>query len=377
MRCLALLPFVLSGALTAQALTEFGIVAVNPVGLNGTCTNFTSRGSLGSNGGSVLLEVPGRHFSGVGHDASGTGTLFQNFHYLTQDQNAATVETYSMEIRGEANPPPGPDCNATLMQLTGLSLPGGTGTLAWFITNTLATPSTAVPLCNTFFMGAQVIPTAGPQPWPQDGQSFHMGSYYLLQGATASNPAPNAPNIAWECLGGTATQPTTSPRTYRFYLGVNAAVLNTANNDPSLTGAGHCLSTAPAPYTNTDTGPGGLWPQCQGAAGIRNDGLTARVLDAQAAGGLFVVFLGPTVGCPGLPVPFLFSGALYLNPASLTPMASGMLDATGVAVAPMVPPGTNCRPAINRVLDFQAFTANATLALPGRVSNRAGVVYLP
>lgn len=377
MRCFTLLSFAFAGTLVAQTPTEFGIVAINPVGLNGTCTNFTSRGVLGSNSGSILLEVPAAHFSGVGHDAAGSGTLFYNFHYLTQDQNAATVEPYSMEIRGEANPPPGPDVNTTLMQLTGLSTPGGTGTLAWFITNTLATPSTAVPLCNTFFMGANVAASSAAQPWPADSQSFHMGSYYLLQGATASNPAPNAPNIAWNILAGAAQQPTTSPRTYRFYLGVGSPVLNTANDDPSLVGSGHCLSTAPAPYTNIDTGPGGLWPQCQGTAGPRNDGLQARVLDAQSPNGIFVVFIGTSIGCPGLPFPIFFTGALYLNPTGLTQVASGGLDATGVGVVPMIPPGTNCRPAINRILDFQAITVPSTFTLPGRMTNRAGVRYLP
>lgn len=375
MRSLALLSFLLTGALAAQARTEFGIVAINPVGLNGTCTNFTSRGTLGSNPGSVLVEVPGRHFSGVGHDAAGTGTLFHNFHYLTQDQNASTVEPYSMEIRGVASPPPGPDPTATLMQLTGLSTPGGAGTVAWLITNTLATPSTAVPLCDTFFMGANVAGVSGSTPWPADGQSFHMGSYYILQGATASNPAPNAPNIAWNITAGASNQP--NERTYRFYLGLDAAVLNTANEDPTLTGSGHCLSTAPAPYTNIDTGPGGLWPQCQGSTGSRNDGLQVRVLDAAAPGGFFVVFLGPSIGCPGVAVPAFFTGALYLNPGSLTALASGALDTAGVGVAPMVPPGTNCRPALNRILDFQAFVVNASFTLPGRVSNRAGVMYLP
>lgn len=373
MRRFALLSILFTSAIAAQTPTEFGIVAINPNGgLNGTCTNFTSRGTLGANAGSILVEVPGAHFSGIGHTTSG-GTLFQNFHYLTQDQNATTVETYSMEIRGESNPPPGPDCNATLMQLTGLSTPGGTGTVAWNITNTLATPSNAVPQCATFFMGASVI---APSAWPADGQSFHMGSYYLLQGMTASNPAPGAPNIAWNCAAGAPVQP--NERTYRIYLGVNAAVLNMANEDPQLTGTGHCLTTALAPYTNTDTGPGGLWPQCQGTTGARNDGLKARVLDPGAANGLFVVFLGPPIPCTSaLAVPSLFDGQLYLNPGALLALGSGTMSATGEGVAALIPPGTNCRPALNRILDFQAFTVGSTFTLPGRVSNRAGVRYLP
>jgi hypothetical protein len=374
MRRFISLSLFLATSLTAQARTEFGIVAINPVGLNGTCTNFTSRGGLGSNAGSILVEVPGANISGVGH-TSAPGTLFYNFHYLTQDQNATTVEAYSMEIRGEANPGPGPDCAATLMQLTGLSLPAGAGTLAWMLTNTLGTPSNAVPQCDTFFMGASVAATAA---WPADGQSFHMGSYYLLQGSTASNPAPNAPDIAWNCLAGASLQVPGSPRTYRFYLGVNAAVLNMANHDPLLTGAGHCLSTAPAPYTNIDTGPGGLWPQCQGTTGLRNDGLQARVLDALAPNGLFVVFIGTPLPCAsGLSVPAFFEGQLYLNPGALISLASGSLDAAGVGVIPLIPPNFPCVRLTNRVVDFQAFTVGSALTLPGRVSNRAGVRYLP
>jgi hypothetical protein len=372
MRELAL-AVLLSASLAAQN-NQFGIMPINPVGLNGTCSNFTSRGTLGANAGDILLEVPASHYSGVCQDASGSGTSFNSFSYLTQDQNASTVEAYSMLIRAAAVPGPGPDCTAAgvLMRLSGLSTPGGAGTLAWFITNTLATPSTAVPLCDTWFMGAEV---AAAPAWPGDGQSFHISTYFLTQGMTGSNPAPSAPNIAWDCSATGPVQPT--PRSIRFYLNAPAAMLNMANNDPSLTGAGHCLSGAPAPFTNTDTGPGGMWPQCQGSGGLRNDGLKARVADIAAANGFFIVFIGSNLGCPGFPVGGLFDGALYLNPSALIQVAAGTLDAAGTVVADVLPPGFNCGPARNRVAHFQAFTLRSSLTFPGKVTNRAGVAYLP
>lgn len=371
MRHASLLVLVLGGALTAQT-SQFGIFPINPSGpFNGTCTTFTSRGTLGANPGDVLLEVPGTHFSGVCQDAAGSGTLFNSFFYQTQDQNAATVEPYSMLVRSAAFPGPGPDCTAAgiRMQVTGLSTPGGAGTIQWAITTTLATPSTALPLCETWFMGAEVAPAPN---WPADGQSFHIANHYLTQGLTGGNPAPNAPSLAWNCVAGTANQP--DGRTIRFYVNSPASVLTMANVDPTL--AAHCLATAPAPYTNTDTGAGGLWPQCQGT-GARNDGLKARVVDASAPGGFYVVFLGTPVGCPGLPVPALFQGALYLNPTALVQVASGSLDAAGTTIADVLPAGFDCRPALNRFVPFQAFTLRSNLAFPGKVTNSAAVNYRP
>lgn len=382
MRAHFLLPAFFAAALAAQ--NEFGIVAVHngTLSLNATCTNFTTRGTLGTAAGSILVEVPGTHFNGIGQDANGATTTITGFRYLMQDQNAAAAaEIYDFEIRRQSNPPPGPDCTAAgiIFNLVGLQSPPGGSPAAFFITNTLNPPMTSLPMCDTFFMGVNVPFNAGwtnPSPtW--DGLSIHMGSYYTLQTRTASNPAPNAPNIAWNCSAGLVTQPT--PRTYRFYLLTNAPLLNMANEDPTLAGTGHCLNSTTTPaYLNTDTGPGGLWPESQGAGFTRNDGLKVRVQYLAAANAPFFVFIGFGTQCPGIPIPFLYSGGLFLSPAlPIVQVASGILDGSGTGF-----PGTAIVPTIfapgtpyprNFTFPFQALVLSGGLI----ASNMAGSRFLP
>ncbi len=377
MRFLSSLPLFFCAALAAQ--NDFGLVAISPGGgLNGTCTNFTSRGTLGVAAGSILIEVPGSHFSGIGQDINGTGTQFSSVRYLLQDQNAAVAaEIYDFEIRRESPTPPGPDCSpaGVLCGLVGLQSPPGGSPAAFFVTNAFSPPTTCVPSCGTFFMGVNIPANAGwilPAPtW--DGLSIHMGSYYQLQGSTASNVAPGAPNIAWDCSAGASAQPT--PRTYRFYLSTSAPLLNMCNIDPGLTGTGHCLSLAAPPFTNTDTGPGGLWPQSEVPAGIRHDGLAVRVQHVASAGAPFAVLLGAAGAvCPGQPIPGLITGSLYLSLLGALPIiATGALGANGTALVPtLIVPGPTYFPR-NVTLPFQAFVLSSTI----HATNMAASRFLP
>lgn len=366
----SLLPCLL-GALSAQ--NEFGIFPRNPLGLNQTCTTFTSRAPLAMDPGDILMEVPASHFSGVGHDAAGGGTLVNGVRYLTQDQNAATVESYSFVVRPQAAGG-GPDRTTTIFSLGPLTLPTGVGTVAWMISPALGTPTTAIPQCNTYYMGATVTPAPG---WPSDGQSFHIANYYCqANNNCGDNPAANnVPNIAWNI--NTASNQVLQPnqRTLRFYLLTPAAILNLGNVDPTIATT-HCLATAPAPYTNTSYGVGGMWPGAQHATGPRNDGLNANVRDSASSGGFFVVFFGVDLPCPGIPLSGLANGGLYLNPAlPLVPVASGSMTAAEVFVT-ILPPASATF-ARNIPLNFQAFTVGSTFTLPGNLTNRAAAVYLP
>jgi hypothetical protein len=338
-----------------------------------SCTNYTSRGLLGPNSGENLLMVPSSHFGGVGQDSGGTGTRFLGFMHVTQDQNATTSETYFMVIRADNSG--APDCSATpgrLVYAGPLSTPSSTVTtpVAWLISASLATPSTALPLCSTFYMGAEI--SAAPA-WPNDGQSFHIGTYYMLGGTQGDNPAPNAPNLAWDCLTGSATQPG-SARCIRISLCAPSAMLKLGNHDATLTNPSNCVVT----QGNVSFGAGGMWPQAQGTGGPRNDGLDFRVRDTANPNGTTIVFLGQNIGCPGVPLAGVANGALYLNPGGIfVQLAAAAVDANGQAIGRLISGSPAVAVAVNRILDFQAFVIGPTFALPGNLTNRASVAYLP
>jgi hypothetical protein len=205
-----------------------------------------------------------------------------------------------------------------------------------------------------------------------DGQLFHVSTY--LAGATqGDNPAPNAPNLGWGIVNN-APLPAATPRTVRLGLLTAAPILNMGNDDPTVQTT-NCVST----LNGISYGAGGMWPQASGSAGPRNDGLNARVRDSGNANGVAVVFLGSPIGCPGVPLGGLATGALYLNPGGLfVQVGTAALDAAGLGVAPIVPAGSLVtQPLVNRIIDFQAFTLGATFTLPGSLTNRASVAYLP
>lgn len=337
------------------------------------CTNYTSRGSLGTSAGEVLTQIPFSHISGLGQDADGNFADILGFRYVTQAQNAANIATYSLVLRA-AHASEAPDCSAAgLMYRHGpLSLPSGFGTIAWQLSTIPATPLPPLPVCRTYFMGAEL---AAAPAWTTDGQSFHIGTYYLLGGTQADNPGPGAPNLAWDCVAGNATQPTPA-RCMRFGLLTQACVLNVGNVDPTIAGISNCVSN----QSFTSWGAGGLWPECGGASG-RNDGISIRVRDINHANGAFLSIL--SIGqapCPGISCPPLIAGRLLtlIPPASLWG-PSGSLDADGQGIATVLTPGSQVaglrRVLLANRLDIQAF-AMTPPTLPVKASNRAGVTYL-
>jgi hypothetical protein len=361
----SLLFVTLALASTAAAQTQ------NFFGLWPGCTNFTTRGALGGSAGDNLLQIRSSHFSGIAHDAAGTGTNMTGFRHVLQDQNASTQESYSFIVR--ADNAGAPDCTPTglLLNTAPVLSPAGAGTLAWIITGTLATPSTVLPLCATYYIGLALPANAN---WTADGLSTHMSSYYLLNGSQAGNPAPNAPQLAHNCLNG-APVPITNNRTYRYEVMTLAAVMNLYNEDPTLVGQ---TSNCVAP-TLRDYAAGGMWPENGGG---RNDGLGCRIDDPLNQGGLFICLLGVHANfCPGLPIGFLANGGLYLNPAlPLVQLASGALAATtGRGEAPIIPPGALPPHIVGNLgrFDFQGFTIGAGFQLPGNLTNRASAFYLP
>lgn len=368
MRSLLLLaPLALVASAAAQA------APVNYFDLWSGCTNFTSRGAGGVNECDILQQVPSVNYAGIGHVAGGTGTTLNGFRYVMQDQNAATIENYSMIIRSDAAGAPDVTPTGVLLETAPIASPGGSGILAWQITLTLATASTVVPQCATFYHGAHVPANAG---WTAtDALSYHICTYFVTNGVSrADNPATTyTGNLAWNVVrpANLVTQPG-APRNIRFELAVPSAVATLGNVDPTLVSDTfwqvNCSANA-----NRSWGAGGMYPM---VGGSRNDGLDIRVRDLANAGGFAVVFLGVDLGiCPGIPLTGLANGSLYLNPGALTQIGVGALSPTGESIQTILPPGAANSTFANAVIDFQAFTLSPTLALPGSLSNRATVKY--
>lgn len=239
-----LAPFLLAALANAQS---------NHFEIYSGCTNFTARGTLLANAGEILIQVPGSNFAGVCQDATGRGTSLTTFQYLTQDQNGATQSTYSMLLRADAGGRPDATPAGVLLRLGPLATPPSTviTPIAWLLTTALATPSTAVPLCGTYYHGMEV--EAAPL-WSRDGQSIHACSY-----PDADNPAPPpdpVPNVAWiiDYTNQVVNQPPL-PRALRLGLGSPGPVLNIGNVDPTMPGR-NCLAT----LGQRSWGVGGIWP---------------------------------------------------------------------------------------------------------------------
>ncbi|MEZ5963444.1 MAG: hypothetical protein R3F56_06315 [Planctomycetota bacterium] len=363
---LASVSLALAATATAQSPNYFGVYS--------GCTNYTSRGTLGTNAGDNMMQVPSTHYAGIGHDATGAGTVLTGFRHVLQDQNSLVTEPYSFIIRADNAGQPDASAGGILLQTAPLQSPSGTGINAWIITATLTTPSTALPLCNTYYQGLNLAANAG---WTTDGLSSHICTYYLLGTTQADNPAPNAPNLAWNIDGATMAITQPSARCIRYELMLDAAVLNMGGTDPTQIGnTSNCVSTLLNAAGNPRTfGAGGMWPENGGG---RVDGIDYRVGDFPNQSGLFAVFLGVNIGCPGIPLGSIASGALYLNPGgAFVQVAGGSLDTTGAANGTVLPPGAAPAILVNRYLDFQAFTVGPTFALPGKLTNRASVQYLP
>lgn len=376
MRSLLLATALLASSAIAQTPNIFDIYS---------CTNYTSRGAVGVNPGDILLKVPSSRFQGIGQDPTGGGTTLLGFNYVMQDQNAATVENYSLIVRGDNNGQPDATAAGVLLQTTPLTSPSGTGTLAWIFTVTLTTPATVVPLCNTWYTGANVGPAA---LWTADGISYHIGTQALLGGTQAGNPAPNATqaevHLAWDIINGTGGTPA-QPGGFRIIrfghlVPATSALLRIGGTDPTLIGvSANCTSA----QLNAAGNPrcfatGGMYP---GANATRSDGLDCRVRDSSNANGVFATFLGSSLGCPGLPLGGLANGALYLNPGGIfVQVGAGALAAgTGEGTAIMLPPGVAQASWGSQgvTLEFQAFTIGPAFTLPGNLSNLASVSYRP
>ncbi len=366
MRPSVILSLSLASAVAAQTPT-------NLFEIYSGCTNYTDRGTIGVNAGEMLMQVNKDYFLGVGQDVTGSSAGIMGFRYTTQDERPVTTETYYMVIRGQATSGGPAYPGAPIVRGGPLTTPPSTSPtpVAWIVTSTFATAVT-VPLCDTYYMGGELAaaPAWNNPPGQDDGQSFHISTYYLLGGTQADNPAPNALNLTWNVnfANNLVGQPGYSACT-RIGTLVTSPVLNMGNIDPTTTVT--CLLA----QGGESYGAAGLFPQTMGQGGRRNDGLNARIRDAANPNGLYAVFLGAPAGCPGLTLSGIATGALYLNPSIFANVGTGLLDATGNGSITLLPAGTPGP--VNRFSRFQAFTLPQALTLPGSMTNFAVTRFLP
>ncbi|MEZ5966370.1 MAG: hypothetical protein R3F56_21220 [Planctomycetota bacterium] len=322
--------------------------------------DFATRGTLGNNPGEILMEVPATHFSGIGQDNTGTGTILIGFRHVLQERASATGNTYSLLVRRGTGGRPSTDSAGILMQTSTLTGPPSSGNAAWIITYDLATPSAALPTCDTFYFGVETSPATS-----FTGLAWHM----VTTGGPArgDNPAesPLVPNLAWDRVSGSLVPRQPPVCAYNMSVRVLAPVLNVGNVDPSWSNG--------SAINFTSYGLGGMWPQ---VSGTRSDGLACRVRDANNANGSFVVFASSGVVCPGSPLGNLATGALYLTPSVLVPVASASLTNTGEGTALIAAPASLPTALSNHTLHLQAFTLGIGATLPGHLSNRASTRFL-
>lgn len=359
------LPLALASLATAQ--TTSNLFEIYP-----GCTNYTSRGSLGTDAGELLLQVPATSFAGVAHNDDGRSAQMNGFQCVGQDQDGRTPETYYNIVRCDIGGQPDCSRSGQCLRVGPFTVPGSSfsGPIAWVLTTNLATPFTTCPTpCVTFYMGIEV---AAAPAWTTDGLSIHIATSVLTGGTQADNPAPGAPNLAWECRAGTPNQ-SDPVRTLRIGVLTPAAVLNIGNVDNTM-GNSNCLSA----FGNRSFGVGGMFPRCQGSSGPRNDGLDFRVRDVSNAGGFAFVFAGTPGSCPGQRLGGVAYGALYLNSGgALLQVGSAGLDYTGTGIGTILPPQSPvCTSLVNRRVYLQSFSVGPSLSLPGRLSNECIVRYM-
>lgn len=367
-----LLPLIVLFVASSQLLAQKNFFEIHG---DPACTYWTSRGSLGSDPGEILVQYPVSHFSGICQDQSGTSTLLTDIRVIVQDQNTATQEPYYMILRGDNGGTPA--LGTPLLRVGPFVQPiQGNGVAAWDMIHAI-TPSSAVPLCQTVYAGAETSPAPG---WPAtDGFSVHMTSFYLINNASfednpAAAPDP-VPNLGWNYNYTTqAVSQPGGPRSVRIMLGSRAPLLHMGNVDPTMVGPSCLVALGKRSW-----GAGGMFPASNGdGQGTRDDGLSARVTDIVNRGGVFQLFMSDSQVCPGQPISFLFTGALYLNFGVLIPVGSGVIvNGTAQGIIPIIPPGTVLHRSMRgRLLPFQAFTLGPSFALPGSVTNMAGSTFL-
>ncbi len=275
-------------------------------------TEYTSRGTIGSNEGEVLNRIPGKHF--------GYLRPITQVRYVLQDQNTKTPEYYSFIIRkaDPANPvkplvkiDPKTGKDLGIIYETGkMSYSGkGSGSAgAWIFTLNL--PKPVIITKGTFFYGIH-FRNVPPPGWTKDGGSCHMsGGYPSPRICGEHYRLGHKPQMAW-CVtykngkpDPTTIQEPSINRSFRVWIKVQNPVLQPYTIDP----AAKCAAKKGKP----DLGFAGLWPDLvdlEKYGYLANFGWHLREVNYPS--GIGMVFIASTQ----LPTPITLPyGQWFLNP---------------------------------------------------------------
>jgi hypothetical protein len=350
----------LAGLASAQTNTEFHIYPQpNAAGTNTSTSAAWYYSTTLRN--EVIQECPNDLFGGIGDN--NTNCQFTQFRFVTQDEDAATQETYAVVLRRPLTAAPGPDVTTAgeIARTAPVQTPAGTGRAAWMITLTFTTPVT-IPCEGGFFYGVEIGAFNTTLP---DGQTIH-GAHYTMQ-ALGDNPRFGAPSLGWSFNVGAATATTTSINSNMSLL-LTGSVLNMGGINPSNTRQ---------PSGTSNYGSGGIYPDV--SANPRSDGLDARVRDYRKAGGVALLFMSRGRGTIG-PIPIGgVTGRFRMDVLSIFGPFSGALatplpERPGEAIIPMSPPAGISPALLGATVYFQAITIDSTFQTLD-LTNVAGVSF--
>ena len=281
-------------------------------------TEYTSRGTIGSNEGEVLNRVHGKHF--------GFLRPCTKVQYVLQDQNDQTAEYYWFIFR-KADPQNPDKPLVKIDPQTGKDLgiiaqfgkyaysgKGKGGAAAWVFTLTLSKP--VILPDGEFFYGIHFANVPSPG-WTTDGGSCHMSGGYNPSGTTTAAKCGehfrqgHLPHMAW-CITYTNGKPDPTKiqepsinRSFNVSIYVQNPVLQPYTIDP----AAKCASKKGKP----DLGFAGMWPDL---VDLEKYGYLAnfgwRLREVNYPSGIGMVFLASKQ----MPVPIHLSfGNWYLLPS--------------------------------------------------------------
>jgi hypothetical protein len=285
-------------------LAGCSFVVPNALEIYPNATSFTSRGSNTGGVGEVIQGWHGSHWGSIGD--SGAISQVVGLTYVTQDQNAASVETYDVVVRsGTDAAGPTPGAPGELASITGLSTPGGVGTLAWIVTADFSTPC-VIP--QKAFVSAGIRLGANPA-WPTDGQSVHATAMALQQSGTHQE------DHGWQIQAGTVSHPT-QLRTWRVALRTLTPLLQNG-----------VFATGTSTYAR---GMGGMFPR-------PGHGWSTHIRAGTSFGsGFAAIFLGTSALAAGVPIAGIDGNLCILG--TIVPFPLVPLDASGNADVKIIDP---------------------------------------
>jgi hypothetical protein len=304
---------------------------------------FTSRNAANNVPATIFTRWDSSAYAGWGVDPAFPGTrTFSGLHFLIQDQDLSTVDTFQLTVYTESTTPDLPNVTTPLATTGNFSLPVGTGIGAYNISANFTTPINAPPV--DVFVG--VSTTLGWNATTTDGLSIWATSS-LVTSAVRDEPGFAAPTTVPQNTYSGAYIPSTSTQTN--------AIQRQSWIEPIIAtpaGVASALHYADPVHSNANTSPGtvcmfsGQFPDSRNpprTVGRADDvGMTFR--HAGVAAGTPVFFLIDIA--PGFSPEVALStfipgstGVACVNPASMMTVALGFTVGTSASNVIVIPAG--------------------------------------